>query len=166
MEVCETGVIGIEVLRANSTVRSQPVRRREGCKGGLSNLAIREKDSTRSLFENAAMERRVKAHTLSGRRFVSVSPCIEQCVGLRQEQACVGHLRPFSVEQTDTYIADVAEADIGRLRKLSDAPSPTGITKHHPQHLRRFRLEQGLEFAPLDDRFAGNEAFDEDSIEL
>src|SRR5260370_31084639 len=140
MEVFETGVIGIEVLRANSTVRSQPVRRREGCKGGLPRLAIREKGSTCSLFENVAMECRIKAHTLTSRRFVSVPPCIQQCVGLRQEHAFVGHLRPFSVEQTDTYVADVAEADTSRLRKLSDTHTPTVIKKHTPQHPPSFPI--------------------------
>ena len=70
------------------------------------------------------MQRRLKAHTLAGRRLVGVSPRIQQRIGLRQEKAFVGYLRPFSVEQTGPHITDMTEADISHLRKLS-APAAT-----------------------------------------
>src|ERR1700685_4362949 len=123
------------------------------------------KTAVRCLFKGTAMQRRVETDALAGRRLVSIPPGIQQGVRLRKEEAPVGHLRPFAVEQSRAHIADMAETNPGSLGKFGDAPGAARIAQHHAQYLRGFGFEERLDLASFDRRLARYEPVDEYAVE-
>ena len=63
------------------------------------------------------MQRCIETHAPARWWLVGVAPRVQQCVGFRQKQALIGHLRPLSIKQAGAHITDMSEADIGPLRK-------------------------------------------------
>ena len=123
-----------------------------------------------------AVEKRVSADVVTRRLAVVLAPRPQQGIRSNDNDAVVPFLTPLPFKQGFANVAHVAEARIGRLRQVGDAPCPTGIAKENSQDCGRSRGEDrsqssGFGFWPvcnraIDVHIAEGEASVPDQIEI
>src|SRR5690349_3568322 len=106
------------------------------CEDGFASPLRNSKNVARSFLEGTAMQDRVIGESLSVRGLVFISPCVEQCIGIREKESRLRYLCPFTIEQSGAHVADMTKADARYLRQLGDAPSTLRIVHQYAQDLR------------------------------
>lgn len=101
----------------------------------MCSVLISVQSSARRSVEGLAMERCIKADAFARRRFVDITPGIQEGIRARQSQTVIRDLRPLAIDQLAADVANMTKTDIGRPREIRDTPWAIRISQEHSENL-------------------------------